>query len=342
MQGPRCNHCRQRGESCDLVSRMLSTDPRLFRTTTTLLLPACPSLKSLEEPALVGLFSDVTADSISLVTEARRFWALEIPRQAERNAFLRHGVSALAALHIAKRSPDMADSAFSLSRRHYLCATSQFRLAVSTVNKDNGVAVFAFSLIVIMVQFSISSFTGCGLNRQLFEFSPIDELGAIRGAFYLTKSLSAFLSQSSVARIVVSKPQVHIDERTAKGIQVVEKCLSAIEPCLESKETLDALRSLRAWLTAIYTWPKSWFQIAWWPSAISAEFLNLLRQGSEPALLSYLCWCYGLQLLYHEWFLIEHARKAMRFVRERLSSKWEHKMRGVLRELDGMTPLVHK
>ncbi|QKX61588.1 uncharacterized protein TRUGW13939_08740 [Talaromyces rugulosus] len=323
MQGPLCENCRRRGENCDLVWRF--ADATSFRIYSV----ACPSRWN--DLGLLSYFADVTSTYLALVECKAWFWTVEVPRMAENMPFLLHGVSALSALHIAENQSNYS-SALSLSRKHFITASCQFRLMVNQIDTENCVAIFAFVLIVSMIQFKCSCAPSrLGLLSNYFD--PMNVIGALRGAAYLSKTLVPFVDKQSSFSTLFVQQTAPSSEQTKLAVKVITDQLNELSSMPLDADNKAAATHLRFWIAGLGARPKGWLQLSWWPASVSPGYLSKLQQSDPVALLLYTYWCLGLHSEYIEWFLNEYAQQATRFVYSRLDSHYANMLDKTLQEL---------
>lgn len=325
MQGPQCNHCRRRGEDCDLVWSFVGATSRPTLKTSV----ACSSRWN--DLGLLSYFAGVTSNSLALDKSKAWFWTKEVPRLAENMPFLLHGVFALSALHIAETQTNY-DSALSLSRKHFITASCQFRLMVGEINTDNCVAIFAFVLIVSMIQFKCSCAPSrLGLVSSLFD--PMDTISALRGASYLSESLVPLVNKKSSVSVLLHQRTDTRSMQMDHTVKVITGQLNEISSMPLDADNETAANHLRFWIEGLGTHPKGWLQLSWWPASVSSRYLSKLQQNDSVALLLYMYWCLGIHSQYLKWFLNEYAQQAARFVYPRLGSKYLEMLDKTLQEL---------
>jgi hypothetical protein len=253
---------------------------------------------------------------------------------AENMPFLLHGVSALSTLHIAENQSDYS-SALSLSRKHFIIASCQFRLMVDRINKENCVAIFAFVLIVSMIQFKCSCAPSrLGLLSNYFD--PMDVISALRGAAHLSETLVPLVDkQSPFSTLFVEKTGTS-SERTKLAVKVITDQLNELSFMPLDADNQAAAAHLRYWIGGLGVRSKGWLQLYWWPASVSLGYLSKLKQSDPVALLLYMYWCLGLQSQYLEWFLNEYAQQATRFVYSRLDSHYANMLDKTLQEMEIM------
>ncbi|KAI5459420.1 hypothetical protein BGZ63DRAFT_426693 [Mariannaea sp. PMI_226] len=306
-QGLRCQNCQRRGEECDLVLQFTSDVPN-----------PPPSRSDL---GLLTYFADVASLSVAISPDKTWFWTTELPRQAEKTPFLLHGLSAVSTLHLAERLPD-GDSSLSLFRKHYSTAIAQFRLMACQISADNCIPIFALSLIVIVVQLKLSSRHPRHSRLLDASFSPVDCLEAMRGAKRLIQAVGPFLnSTSSVSSLFVWRRH-HVDPQVDKMAQLLLLRLCTLDVMVEDLDCCSALHHLRSWAAGLTSWEKSWNELAWWPAAVSSEFLSRLESSDPIPLVLYAFWCCGIHVRFKEWFVDGFAVKAMQHVKTKLDPSW--------------------
>jgi hypothetical protein len=104
---------------------------------------------------LMWHFVTTTSTTLALLNGTRWTWETEVPLQAETNPFLLHGLMAVSAMHMGMLLPQQSKEYRSMACQTYRTALVMFRSAVRDINKDNCIAVLAFSLLVSVFQFGI-------------------------------------------------------------------------------------------------------------------------------------------------------------------------------------------
>ena len=92
-------------------------------------------------------------------TEEYYTWQVLVPREGLRHDYLLHGVLAMAALNIAMASQDRGCSDYVNTALEYQnLASSSFRAELSNVTEANSQAIFAFSLITMILSLALPQF----------------------------------------------------------------------------------------------------------------------------------------------------------------------------------------
>lgn len=200
------------------------------------------------------------------------------------------------------------------------------------INTENCVAIFAFVLIVSMIQFKCSCAPGrLGLLSNCFD--PMDTISALRGASFLSRSLVPLVDkQSSFSTLFVQKTATS-SERTKLAVKIITDELNELKNMRLDAETQAAANNLRFWIETLGAQPKGWLQLCWWPASVSLGYLSKLQQRDSVALLLYIYWCLGVHSQYLVWFLNEYAQQATRFVFPRLGPKYVETLDKTLHEM---------
>jgi len=249
-------------------------------------------------------FVEHTAATLPLVSDFSTLWQNEIPKLAERNLFLQHGLLALAALHMRFLYPHNFQHYHSQACEHHLKATASFRTTVSHVDEENCDAILVFSIAVNIFQFTTLL---CHNLHRIPDFSDaLEAFSTLRNALNMSWDMRQFLSRSPFARRLqrigasVTLQNAETELRNLDALDYLNNCLDAAE---DARRTCGiAIRALNDWYPVLGSSPQTWVNFAWWPSAIPEEFLTLLKQKHQVALMIFVHWCTGFSKAPKRWY----------------------------------------
>jgi hypothetical protein len=294
--------------------------------------------KAFQEVGFIGYFAASAAPSIALVDQALHLWRVKVPAAADNHPFLAHGLSSLAALHIARRRPLDLNHYQLLARQFYDDGIKLFRTTVWSLDEDNSMSVFAFILAVIMFQFETSRQNTVPGSPMTQSFDPMEVFNPIRSAATMSRRLYPLLVQKRVIPLagVGKYPQDMINDGTIRALDALEFLSLAQEEDPDSRAIcVDATLQLIELIRMLIVRPRVWLQLCWWPEAVSTEFVALLQQRHPNAMLVYLGWCIIVQHAYRRWFFVQgYANEVYQYTKDALGSKWTDEIQRILTELD--------
>ncbi|KAF2099057.1 hypothetical protein NA57DRAFT_56686 [Rhizodiscina lignyota] len=139
---------------------------------------------------LMAHWTSHTSGTLAMIGTTTWIWRTEIPRYAQENPFLMHGVLSISALHIAHLQQPSYQSYSMAAQKQFDNALTLFRSSITTIDDKNCVAVLAFSLIVAIFQFKTSSSKSNGSEMDCLD-EGIGAILALRSAWTLAFCLVA-------------------------------------------------------------------------------------------------------------------------------------------------------
>ena len=273
---------------------------------------------SVYDSALLGYFTEAVAPAISFAPYANLFWCTTIPELAGRELYLHDGLAALAALHMADLPSASGPSTYlKMAQQRFVSASAGFRTAVSSINAENVVSTFTFSIIVAILQIK-----GGVLAKELQSFDPLGGFLALRGASQITKASGPLLLESCIESLRRSTGPITFS--TEDNANTLIPWLDTLALTADGYANQEALAYLRLWLNNLDTWPKAWFQLAWWPAKVSQEYIDRLQNKEPVSLIIFLYWCAGINSRYKNWFMAGYTRESLQFVQKHLGPDWNN------------------
>ncbi|RFU30701.1 hypothetical protein B7463_g5672, partial [Scytalidium lignicola] len=271
-----------------------------------------------------------------MFNDTRWTWETEVPQQAGFHPFLLQGLVAVSALHLGSLKSPNSETYYSTAYKSYRNATVLFRTAVSDINKDNCIAVLAFSLLVSVFQFGISNAPGSKLATGT-PLSYLDVVLALRGAWSLISQLHLYLSQSKVQGLFTQRRNfgcLELPEETQYALDSLRLLNQSASATMGSGLACsEAINMLGLWFSATSASPSTWLHLVWWPSRVPDAYISLIK-ANEPVALIILChWCVGIHRAAPRWFLSGWAAQTFATVKRLLGDDWEYALQWPSREI---------
>jgi len=278
-------------------------------------------------PLLMSHYVAVTSVTLPFLSDGEWFWQSALPYQAEGNAYLRHSLLALSALHISHLGPDNPREYFVAACAHQSRASCLFREVVLEVNEHNCFEVFAFIVIVAIFHFYVSLRAGTSV-RPNEPFNAFEVLFALRGGMQLASAqIVGLLIRSPLGALVGrlwDQTQFVMDEdmrQALAGLDMIDRVLNSPDQAHESCSQAAAF--LRLWLFKFSTRPIGWLHIGSWPFLVPPDYLIALSERRPAALAIFVYWCAAMSNAPRRWFLDGWAERAADSAIEFLGAEWD-------------------
>ncbi|OQU98860.1 Fungal Zn2-Cys6 binuclear cluster domain-containing protein [Cladophialophora immunda] len=335
LQAPRCGHCERRGEECDYQyypnsPLPASQTPEPSRSQSDAVArwpnPLPPLSQSVEPVQLLSNFVTTTATSLAWFNDSQWAWEIEVPRHAEGNAFLRHAILATSALHICFLQPPNPSEYHLAAYQNCREATLLFRSTVTTITRENCVAVLAFSLLISVFQLGTMIHQPADRTPEEASAQFIHALSALRGAWSLVGQLHSHLAQSPVSRLFVQRRQFKFEPLDRNHQQALERLesLNRLSDDPPEMRTLraEAIRFLRSWFSLTSGHPSTWLHLVYWPASLPEGYISLLKQNDPISLVVFCHWSVGLGRGSEKWFLAGWAQQTLDLAKRLLGPEW--------------------
>jgi hypothetical protein len=259
---------------------------------------------------------------LSLFDHEVQIWESKIGQVYDQH-FVQHSILAISALymdtHCQKSRRPISKTALS----HQLEASRLFRHTISAVTEDNWLAILVFAVALSVFHFSTTSQApeGCILETMLL----------LRNSAPLGREIGPWLEQSGLEALLLAK---QAEYKATLGLDNVNAPLMAIE-ALEAFIVLAynkrvpslayqlAIGSLKRWMTWTEGRPHAWIHFFWWPASVTPEYMTLLAENEEGALLIFAHWCAIMKNAPQRWYLQGWAQKVGASAINRMgSSNW--------------------
>jgi hypothetical protein len=284
-------------------------------------------------------FFQRTSPTLPLTDEFACFWQQEIPKLAEANKFLQHSLLALSALHICHIHPESFEHYYALSCEHHFQALKIFRTTITDIDTSNCDAILSFSIIVSIFHFNTS--LRSDLSRKPGFPDILETFFTLRNGRNLTWGMRHSLSRSPSGLNFKRIGDALIPETDETDWANLDTLDNLNKTSVNSEEIRDncnaAIQSLRELYVIFGSYPRTWLHLAWWPSAISEQFITLLQQKQPVALTIFLHWCRVFSRAPKRWYFDGWAQRAMSCVVDILDSEPEDLNMTVPKAMESIT-----
>jgi hypothetical protein len=318
MQAPTCANCLRRNEVCEyptfsewmpLVQQQDQTPGEqagrpAFSGSSQPSLPqpshppqAAVDPQTINKTTLPGdtnaLLSFLFSNSWFSAHE-RAVWLPALSKLTLKYPYLHHCTLALTSLnedpfcHSTGRTPAVA-------YHHQVVASSLFRQSAPNVDEDNWLAVLAFGTCNLIFQFHAQN--SCDDSQ----FDLVETLRAVRSTTDIQQAAQPFFLRSELWKMILARTDLEDkqpDTALTHALQDLAHVISesAVNDCNDDDDEASAeinrqaFWELREWVFQCQGAPRRWDQYCEWPSRVTAEYLDLLNDGHDVALLLFIYW----------------------------------------------------
>jgi len=306
---------------------------------------ACPSDWSADDKALLNHFVQFTYYDMGAGPLSRELWRTSIPELSFQHVFLKHGLLACAALHLAHLNPPERRRYQMIAACHQARGLPPFRGLLSAPTEENCDAILAFANLLVVHCFAAeeqdAEFFLLKDNRDSTLLSGMpDWLEVIRG------SCTMFSHVWATMRTGLLKPL--IDETMSdEALPIIPdnpehsarlKQLLTLPVLGNNPPTGEILgETMTAYSTALITLARAfgsaqaakdngiftmWTAVSIWPARISMEYLDLLRRKEPAALVLLAHYCILLAPLEKSWYMSGFRRRLLHRIYFQLDEDW--------------------
>lgn len=246
-------------------------------------------------------------------TMEQGFWHAALKKSAFKYDYVQHGIFSLSAL-IDEFDPSRGYNPIEqkmpvAAYHHHITASALFRKYPLVVDKENWVAVLAFGITLVIFHFAA---------QQLVpdeDFNLFETIRILRGSNAINAEAAPFLTQSEFWPLILQRtltPLVEMDDSFQYALQQLARVVT--EAMGSGHENADSIRQafweLREWTFECQGNPRTWRHYLCWPAAVSEEYLTLLSEGDDTALLIFIYWCAILHRSPKRWFITAWSKRA--------------------------------
>lgn len=313
-------------------------------------------LDGLDAMILEHYFSS-THKSFLIGPEAEHVWLSVVPRLACDHTFVLQGVLAFTALHMCHldhpRRPELLLRAFS----HKDASFPAFRHSLQRPDKDNCDAILVFAYLLLVMSLGGEAAAACHDDQDpllLVRASDVDErlilpqwLHLLRSGCSMLGPCWQFIKVGPVSPLLEGFHHGPVNEEVmqlylARFLSLIPSD-SSWSPSATTTYRAAANELAMAFASANYDWPgrtehvRTFNILALFPLRVDEDFLVLLVQNHDAALLLMAHYCILLRKLEAYWYFTGRAERLFAEVEKKmLGRRWE----GVIREVGAVVRAV--
>jgi hypothetical protein len=290
--------------------------------------------------------------------EYRGMWQTTIPQLACHHSFLKHGILACSALHLAYRRPLERRRYQLMAACHQSIALPEFRLTIAKPTKENCTALIAFSQLLIIHCFAaedpdenlllvggkhesglpdwLQIIRGsCTIFSPIWEFvrdGPHAPLFEERNLRMLNEPLPPVLQNPEHARQLYRLIYL-TDFGNSSSSSVAEKVSQGYVSSLPG-----ALLELSvAFSKAQVAMERGFFTVSTalhiWPARVSQGYLDLLKERDPAALVVLAHYCILLKPLESNWYMSGFRERLLTRIYNQLDEEWRQRLQWPLEDV---------
>jgi hypothetical protein len=294
-----------------------------------------------EDLKLLEHFQTSTYFEIGYDTVSRQIWHVDVPIMAAGHPFLRHGILACSALHLAFLQPANRQRYQLIAAHHQSIALPEFRLQITKPNMDNCLPLLAFTQLLIIHCFSADQHDeDLLLVKGKNDLGLPDWLHVIRGSCQIFKDVWPYIESAPLVALVMGRIESggqdpapensEYGERlrglvemmslsVSKGPQIARDCQASSLPstllilsrAFAKAEEARSRDSYSLWV-AIYTWPVQ----------VGEDYLDLLKKRDPAALILLAHYCILFRSLEENWYMNGYSRRLLSRIYNQLDEEW--------------------
>ena len=222
-------------------------------------------------------------------------WTNALVKSAAKHPYLQHCMFSLA--YLRRDLLDQSVDGTSVSAyQHQLTASTLFRQGAPVVNAENWIAIVA--LHVFMLVFQLATQSTCSDA----DFNLVETLRVLRSSSAIEEEANPFFEKSSFWELIMkltTAEACEVDSSLRTNLQALADVIAdslehhANDPDDEGRAEINrqACAELRKWIFSCDAHPQRWNQYCLWPGRVNPEFLDLLADKDDVALLLVIHWC---------------------------------------------------
>jgi Orsellinic acid/F9775 biosynthesis cluster protein D len=300
-----------------------------------------PSDWSSEDIALFNHFTEFTYYDMGRGPTSRRIWQAPIPEMAFRHDFLKHGILACAALHLAYLNPPERRRYQMIAACHQARGLPRFRTLIGAPTDETCNAILAFSHLLIVHCFAAEEQDETLLLVKEGEEPALpDWLKVIRGSCTMFEhvwvNMKNGLMKPLIEESLLEEPLPIIPENPEHSARL--KQLLTLPIFSKEVPVMEILNhQVTAYSSALILLARAfgiaqaakdqglftmWTAVQCWPARISLEFLDLLRAKEPAALVLLGHYCILLGPLEESWYMSGFRKRLLERVYWQLDEEW--------------------
>ncbi|KAK2743641.1 hypothetical protein FQN57_004750 [Myotisia sp. PD_48] len=311
---PSCFNCTKRSLNCDLTPKFRC--PRSIRELSPLPASIDQGLASGDGPALqladlelLHHYSISTSYTITPNPVLRTLWQVNVVQIGFQHEFVLRSVLALSALHCARLNPQKRDFYISQAMIHHQIASRKAMSLFSNITEENGTALYAFSILTTIFGLAsprnpdnFMSFTEEGIAEWMYLHRGTRKIVALAEKELKVGSLTPMFTMGARRAQSVGPESSQSEHLTQLRSLIMESTIDVdIQHIYLS--SIDSLRRSFNQIYNISNHPADLVDIFIWPFQLSEEFLALLKQHRNEALVIFVFFSVLLKHFDGYWFL---------------------------------------
>jgi hypothetical protein len=245
-----------------------------------------------------------------------QLWARALTSQTAEHQYLQYCLMSIKCLFLETHEPSSRQVNHPRAYQHQITASSMFRNAPSTIEESNWLPVLIFSISMLIFQFASQ-------QASKDEFDYLETLRVLKMSLGVASSVGPFLARSEMWAFINRRNQLAhrpVDAGIWAAVQHLEDCI-ALSYCRNSV-LMDAVQALREWIEFCHGSPSNWKQYCLFPGMLSEEYLKLLADENDAALLIMIYWCSIMRLGPKRWFFDRWLTRASAMAQAKLTRDW--------------------
>ncbi|KAF2269420.1 hypothetical protein CC78DRAFT_574982 [Lojkania enalia] len=285
--------------------------------------PAGPDTGTLEVnvslPSTFETCLTVVLNSSWFTGQEQCLWKPELIKAASKYPYVQYSLYSLSSLLYELSNPTLVTPV--TAYQHHLAASSLFRQATPVVNEDNWIAVISFGVSMLVFQFATQ------MARYDDDFDSVESLRMLRSSLVLNDEVAPFLRKSKFWPLIVKRnnslPRPS-DHKLRLNMQYLAAIISqSIANGDKHAETnRQAFWELREWALECENCPRNWRHYISWPGMITEEYLNLVEENDDIAILILIHWAAIMYTSPRRWFITTWAQRTAMMSIQKLKGDW--------------------
>jgi hypothetical protein len=189
-------------------------------------------------------------------------------------------------------------------------------------------AVLTFEICMIIFQLSVQEFCPEG------DFDYLETMRVLRSSMAINHEVLPYLRKSKHWPLIVQRTTIPKIPLSSKMLASLHRLDSLVSESLESdgmdhdeeeraEVNRQALEELQKWMVNCQGIPRTWKNYCEWPFAVNAEFIDLLAEGDDIALLIFIHWCAIMYMSQKRRFVTAWSKRAVTIAVRHLKRSWE-------------------
>lgn len=301
----------------------------------------------IQDLELMHHYSVVTSLTLPRAQEELHVWQHNVPKLAFKYPFLVHQLLAVSAFHFAYLQPKQRSEHSLHASQHQNRSIEGMRGHLANITAENCHALFMASTLLLVGAFA--SFANIGSNGSpLIEGQRPPNVDEMIDVFILDRGVASVLQSSSeVIQAGYFRDLFHFSphDRVNPFMQQISEELRSLDRLIKSDAAVDPMvrmlveaeirKLIDAIEKAVPTTEDAEMRVTtYWPITIAEDYITLLRQRNEEALLVlvfYCCIMYRAEA--NNWFVKGWGSNVASDVSRLISLKWRDAIKWPLEQL---------